>query len=237
LDGHGTADSSATDIAATKHRATGEELWDRLGERVGWRPIIDACTPPLAFIAVYVPAGTGAGVGAAVAVAVGITALRTVRKEGVRPAVVALVVLLIAAMLVRRTGQGVNLFLPDVIGNALLALWFAVSILRKRPATATLMRAIGIRIGDLRQEPALLRGHLQASGVWLTLWCVHLAIELPLYAAKDTLALAVVRVALGPPMWLPVGWVGWRLIRRAVAADSGRAVESGHAVESGQTED
>ncbi|WP_194922501.1 DUF3159 domain-containing protein [Catenulispora pinisilvae] len=208
---------SPTSPTSQRPEPAGADLWSALRERIGWRPIVDGSAPVAAFIAGFLAAGTGAGVAAAVGVAAMLCGFRVLRREGPRPALVALAVLLIAATVVHRTGRGVNLFLPDLIGNFALTTWFAVSLAAHRPATATLLRALGVPVDDLRAVPGLLRGHVQATSVWLVLWAVHLSIEVPLYLANDTLALAVVRVVLGPPMWLPVGWLGWRLIRRAVA--------------------
>jgi hypothetical protein len=203
------------------------DLWAQLRRRVGWRPVIDASAPTVAFIAAFVASGLLAGVLGAVAAAAVLCAIRLWRREGVRPALITLAVLLLAALLVHRTGQGVNLFLPDLIINTALAVWFAVSLVVRRPATAAVLRIVGIPPGDLATSPALLRGHLRATAVWLTLWCVHLGIELPLYLAHDTLGLAIVRVALGPPMWVPVAWIGWRLIRRSVRRSAAGNISPG----------
>jgi hypothetical protein len=200
------------------------ELWKRFRQRVGVRRVLDACLPVLVFILGFSIVGLGAGLIAAVLVAAALSVLRIVRGEGVRPAVIALAVVALAGLLAHQSGRGVDFFLPDLVGNAALAVWFAVSLIVRRPATALVLRAVG-----LPGPAAYTRGQMRATAVWLVLWTVHLAFEVPLFLHGDVVALGVVRIVLGPVMWVPVGWLGWRAHRRALADDPVSGSRNGEA--------
>ncbi len=66
------------------------------------------------------------------------------------------------------------------------------------------------------------RGGLAATWVWVGLFAVRLALELPLYFAGNTDVLAIVRLVTGVPLYAVVVWLSWLLVRprkaeRAVA--------------------
>jgi hypothetical protein len=197
--------------------ASGADVWARLRERVGLRRSVDACAPVVAFVVGFAVAGLGVGLVAAVAVALVLSGVRVLRREGVRPALVSLIVVALAALLAHRSGRGVEFFLPDLVMNSALALWFAMSLALRRPATGTVLRMLG-----LPDAAGYRRGQMRATTVWLVLWVVHLVLEVPLYLGNHVLALGVLRIVLGPPMWIPVGWLGWRLHQRALASDRRR---------------
>jgi hypothetical protein len=204
-------------------------LLTQLKARLGWRPVLDATLPAVAFLVGFgfaASSGRGAMVGAvaALAVAVVIAVLRLVRHEGLRPVCGAFAFVLVAAVLVRQTGQAADFFLPELVLNGALAAWFAGSLLGRRPATRTVLRLLGVRPHG--GTPGYLRGQRANTAVWLAFWCAHLAMEVPLYLAHEVFWLGITRIVCGPLLWLPVAWLGWRATRRAArdpASPSGPA--------------
>ncbi|MFE0463055.1 DUF3159 domain-containing protein [Kitasatospora sp. NPDC058965] len=192
--------------------------WAGLRERLGLALLLDAALPPAAFLVGLAAGRIGTGASAAAAVAVLLAAVRLVRREPVRPVLVALAAVLLAALLVHRSGRAVDFFLPDLGVNAVLALWFAVSLALRRPATATVLRLLGVR----RVPP----GQWANTAVWLAFWCLHLVVGVPLYLAGLAFWLGVVRIAAGPLLWLPVAWLGLRAARRA-GAEAGTGAGAG----------
>lgn len=195
--------------------------WAQLRSRLGLGPVLDAILPAVAFLAglelgIGASGGHGlaAGVVAAIAVAAVISVVRLVRHEGLRPVLISFAFVVVAAVLVGRSGQAADFFLPDLVLNGVLALWFAGSLCRGRPATVTVLRLLGIRPRD-GETPCYLRGQRANTAVWLAFWCAHLAMGIPLYLAHQAVWLGATRVAFGPVLWLPMAWLGWRAARRA----------------------
>ena len=193
--------------------------WAQLRARIGLGTVLDAVLPAVAFLVGLGIGSSGghglaAGVGAALAVAAVVSVARLFRHEGLRPVLISFAFVVVAAVLVGRSGQAADFFLPDLVLNSVLALWFAGSLCRGRPATATVLRLLGIRPtdGDTR---SYLRGQRANTAVWLAFWCAHLAMGIPLYLAHQTVWLGATRVAFGPVLWLPMAWAGWRAARRA----------------------
>ncbi|WP_170305037.1 DUF3159 domain-containing protein [Kitasatospora viridis] len=179
-----------------------------LRSRIGPALVLDAVLPPAAFLAGLAAAHGRPlpGVAAAVGAAVLLAALRLARREGVRAVAASTAFVLAAALAVRGSGRAVDFFLPELLLNAALALWFALSLALRRPATAAVLRLLRVRA-----EP---RGQAAVTGVWLAFWCLHVAVETPLYLAGQVFWLGLTRIVLGPLLWLPVGWLSLRAARR-----------------------
>lgn len=185
------------------------QLWAQVRARLGLRLILDAALPPVAFLVGLLadPGRPMAAVLLALAVAVVIAGLRLTRREGLRPVAASFAFVLVAALAVRMSGRAADFFLPELLLNAALALWFAASLLLRRPATATVLRMFG--------AGGRLPGQSAATAVWLAFWCLHLLMEVPLYLADQVFWLGATRVLFGPLVWLPVGWLSWRAGLRA----------------------
>jgi hypothetical protein len=67
-----------------------------------------------------------------------------------------------------------------------------------------------------RRDPALLRAYARGSWVWVGQYVVRVAVFLPLYAAGQTVALGVARVALTWPLVAACLAVSWWVIRRSL---------------------
>ncbi len=194
------------------------QLWAQLRARLGLRLVLDAALPPVGFLVGLLadPGPPRTAVLLALAVAVVIAGLRLARHEGLRPVTASFAFVLVAALAVRTSGRAADFFLPELLLNVALALWFAASLLLRRPATATVLRLAGGR-----GEPP---GQRAATAVWLAFWCLHLLMEVPLYLTDQVFWLGATRVLFGPPLWLPVGWLSWRAAvrsaRRRAAPDT-----------------
>jgi len=103
---------------------------DQLG---GWRGMVDASLPTIAFIVANGIGGLSVGIWAAVVSAVCIFLLRVVRKEGIQQAVSGLFAVAVAVFIASRTGRAANFFLPGIIRNAGIGVVLLGSILVRRP--------------------------------------------------------------------------------------------------------
>ncbi len=192
-----------------------ESLADLLGGR---RAALDATVPAVAFVAGWLVAGRSIGVGAAVAVlgAVVVSLWRLRRGDRPRAVLIGLLGVCVAALIALRTGRAEDFFLLQLLSNAASALAWAVSIVVRWPLLGVVVGAVlGQRTG-WRRDPALLRAYARGSWVWVCQYVVRVAVFLPLYAAGQTVALGVARVALTWPLVAACLAVSWWVIRRTL---------------------
>ena len=72
-----------------------------------------------------------------------------------------------------------------------------------------------LRGGDMewRKDPKAMRAYSRASWVWVALFSLRLAVQLPLYLAGALTALGVARIAMGIPLFAVGIWLSWLILR------------------------
>jgi hypothetical protein len=68
-----------------------------------------------------------------------------------------------------------------------------------------------------RGDPVRTRLFALATWVWVVLFSLRLAVQLPLYLAGEVVALGVARTAMGLPLFALGLWITWRLVHRPAA--------------------
>ena len=137
-------DASETQPPGAPHGRTAERpagddapvTFDRqlvIESRGGWRGMVDATLPTLAFLIGNTVAGLRAGIWAALAAALLVFLLRLVRRESVQQAVSGLFAVGIAVALAAATGQARDFFVPGLIRNAAIGVVLLGSIAFRRP--------------------------------------------------------------------------------------------------------
>ncbi len=99
----------------------------------GWRGMVDATLPTIAFIVANSLDGLRTGIWAALGAAVLVFLLRLVRRETVQQAVSGLFAVGIAVAIAAFTGQARDFYVPGIIRNAGLALVLLGSVVVRRP--------------------------------------------------------------------------------------------------------
>ena len=66
---------------------------------------------------------------------------------------------------------------------------------------------------EWRKDPARVRAYSRASWVWVALFSLRLAVQLPLYLTGAVVALGVTRVAMGVPLFAVGIWLSWLILR------------------------
>lgn len=72
-----------------------------------------------------------------------------------------------------------------------------------------------------RGDPALMRRYALATWLWVGMFALRLAVQVPLFmAGEDAVAwLGTARLVMGIPLWALTLWVTWLLVRRPRVAD------------------
>jgi hypothetical protein len=103
---------------------------DQLG---GWRGMLDASLPTLAFIVANGIGGLTVGIWAAVAAAVLVFLLRLVRRESIQQAISGLFAVAVAVFIAARTGQARDFYVLGILRNAGIGVVVLGSLLFRRP--------------------------------------------------------------------------------------------------------
>jgi hypothetical protein len=103
---------------------------DQLG---GWRGMVDATLPTVAFIVANSLAGLRPGIWAALVTAVLVFVLRLVRRESIQHAVSGLFAVAIAVAIAAWSGQARDFFVLGILRSAAITVVLAGSILVRRP--------------------------------------------------------------------------------------------------------
>jgi Protein of unknown function (DUF3159) len=193
-------------------RAPHFDLAEALGGRHG---IADSSLPGLAFVCAYVATGNDLETSIWVAVGMGalLMALRLLRRETVQFALAGFVGVAIAAFVAKQTGRAEDFFLPGLLLNTAYAAAYAISIAIRWPLIGVILESIAGAGTSWRRDPAKVRNYSRASWVWVGVFLVRLAVQLPLYLAGAVVALGVARAAMGFPIFILAVWLTYLVLR------------------------
>jgi len=200
------------DPAAAMTSAAPPSLTDAVGGPLG---IAESALPSVAFVATYTASGQDTRAALVVAVALGVVfaVARIVRGKTVQFALSGLAGLALSAYVVSRTGKAEDFFLPGLLANAGYALAYLISILVRWPLLGIIVATLRGQKMDWRQDPVQLRAYSRASWIWVALFSLRLAVQLPLYLAGAPTALGVARIAMGVPLFAVGIWLSWLILR------------------------
>jgi hypothetical protein len=193
---------------------------DAIGGPLG---VAESAAPPIAFVTAYTASGSDATTSAWIALAVGagFALARIVRGQTIQYALTGLIGVGIAALVVSATGRAEDFFLPGFLANGAYALAGLVSVLVRRPAVGI---AVGLFRGEgfkmpWRDDPLRVRNYAQLTWIWIGVFALRLAVQLPLYLAGAVVALGTARVAMGMPLTILAGWLTWLGLRAELRGD------------------
>jgi hypothetical protein len=85
---------------------------------------------------------------------------------------------------------------------------------------------IGVLVGFLtnqglkwRKSRRKVRFFNLVTMLWVGLFAIRLAVQVPMYLANDVVSLGFARIALGTPFFLLMIWISWLLLRKVVSAE------------------
>jgi hypothetical protein len=194
------------------------ELLEALG---GPQGIADSSVPALAFVLVYTFDGNEMAPAAWVAVGIGalITVFRLLRRESLQFAIAGFAGVAIAAFIASKTGKAEDFFLPGLLLNAAYALAYLISIAIRWPLIGVILGPVGGEGMAWRRDPEMVRLYSRASWIWVGVFLIRLAVQLPLYLAGALLALGIAKTAMGLPIFLLAIWLTFLVLRRGEEPD------------------
>jgi hypothetical protein len=188
-----------------------------LGAMGGVRGIVEAVLPPFAFLVAYtISSNLLWSVLPPLALAVIFVIVRVGTKSPVMPAIGGLVLTALSAGFALWTGKASDNFVLGFLINGAGLAFMLLSLAARRPLLGIVA---GFLTGDehWRDDKAKFRVAVVATLLWVGLFGVRLAVELPLYFADAAQALATTKLILGLPLYAVTLWLTWLLMRTAYA--------------------
>jgi hypothetical protein len=194
----------------------------RPGQALTPGAFLDAGIPLALFTVVYAAAGRDLALSLWIAVGSGVAlaAIRLLRREPLQNVIAGLVGLGLAAFLAARTGRPEDVFLPGLVINVGYGLAYLVSIIVRWPLLGVFVGIVTGQGMSWRDDPVLLRAYMKASALWVVMFALRLAVQVPLYLAGDDRLgwLAGARLVMSWPLFLLVAYLSWVIIRPAYRA-------------------
>ena len=185
---------------------------DAVGGPLG---VAESALPAAAYVLTYTVSGQDTTIALIIAVTLGVVfgVARLMRGQTVQFALAGIAGLALSAYVVSRTGRAADFFLPGLLANAGYALAYLISIVVRWPLLGVIVATL--RGGDMswRKDPRQVRDFSRASWVWVVLFSLRLAVQLPLYLADAVTALGVARIAMGIPLFAVGIWLSWLILR------------------------
>ena len=181
----------------------------------GVRGLIESILPGLGFLVVFtITKELLPSVLAPLAVSVVFIVLRLVMRQPVTTAIAGALGVGISAGLALITNDANNNFVRGFFINGGVVLVMVVSLLARRPFVGLIVSLL-LNDDDWRSNPAKVRVATIATILWTALSALRLAVQLPLYLAEATEALAATKLVMGVPLYAALLWVTWLLVRTA----------------------
>ena len=184
----------------------------------GVRGIVESILPGLLFLVTYtITKNLWWSVAAPVAIAVVFVVVRLVGRQAVTTAIAGLLGIVISAVIAILTGRPENNFVPGFFINAGILLVTVLTLAIRRPLIG-LVASLLLSDPEWRSDRAQLRVAYIATWLWVGLAVIRLGVELPLYVAGATSALAAARLITGVPLYALILWLTWLVTRTAWTA-------------------
>ena len=179
----------------------------------GWRGLIDSALPTVVFLLFFtVGKQLDRAIIAALVVAAVLAVANVVRRQPLQQIVSGFIGLAVAAWFSSRTGKAEDFFLPGLLTNAAYAIGISISILVRYPIVGVIVGALKGDLLGWRTDERLARLYRMVSWWWVGMFSLRLAVQLPLYFAKQVEILGIVKMAMGWPLYLAVVWVTYRAV-------------------------
>jgi Protein of unknown function (DUF3159) len=181
----------------------------------GPQGIADSSLPALAFVIAYTVGGNEIGLAAWIAIGVGaaMAVVRLLRREPLQFVLAGFAGVALAAFIADRTGRAEDFFLPGLLLNAGYATAYLVSIAIRWPLLGVILGPITGEGMSWRKDPERVRLYSRASWIWVGVFTLRLAVQLPLYLAGAVLALGIAKTAMGLPIFLAAIWLSYLVLR------------------------
>ncbi|WP_127127576.1 DUF3159 domain-containing protein [Georgenia sp. SYP-B2076] len=193
-----------------------------LAEAIGGvRGLVESMAPGLVFVVVFIATRELLPpLIASLAVAVLAMVLRLVARTPLTQAAGGLIGVLVGVVWAWRSGEAANYFAMGLWTNGAYAVGLTLALLLGWPAVGVVVSLLKGQDMSWRTDPArrALRGrYALATWLWVGMFLVRLAVQVPLYVSAEVAWLGTARLAMGLPLWGLTLWATWVLVKGSTA--------------------
>lgn len=195
----------------------------------GWRGMIDSSLPALVFLIAYFVTGNNLtqSIWAAIVVGVAVAVLRLVRHESLQQVGAGFAGVAVSAFVASRTGQAQDYYLPGLLINLAYGGALLISVLVGWPLIGVVLGLITGEGTSWRSNPPVRRAYAAATWLWVGVFSLRLAVQVPLYLSGSVGPLGVARIAMGWPLYLLAAYLTYRLLKPVLSHHRSTDVEVG----------
>lgn len=189
--------------------------------------VAEATLPFIAFTVAWSASDNDVVFGALVAVGISATlaTVRLIRGESTQFAISGLIGVAIGAFVAARTGDASSFFLPGILINGAWLTAYLISIAIRRPLIGFFVSFLTREGGEWHENPERVRAYSRASWIWVGLFSLRLAIQLPLYLSDAVGPLAAARVVTGLPLFALGLWLTYLLLQNTLEEAGGLRIQ------------
>jgi hypothetical protein len=181
----------------------------------GVRGVVESVLPYTVFSLVYAfTKEIQTSVIAALVPVVVLVIWRLIARETIVQAFSGVVVILLGAYLASKTHSAANFFLPNIYKNLGFAVAYAVSIVVRWPLIGVVVGPVTGEMFAWRDDRRRLTAYQRATWLWVGLFAVRLAVQVPLYLANNVTLLGLLNgTVLGIPLFALTIWLSWLVLK------------------------
>jgi hypothetical protein len=180
----------------------------------GKKGLLDSTLPSIVFLIFFnVSHDLNQAIYASIGVAMVLTIVRLIQKDSLMHSISGLIGVGFCAFIAWKTGTPKGYYAPSLWKNGGYGLVYLISILVKWPLIGLLLGTILGEGTSWRKDPARLRVYKIATGLWVGMFALRLAIQYPLYHLDQFNALGVANIFLGLPLYFATLWGTWMVIK------------------------
>lgn len=208
------ASASAIRAIATGEKPTAASLFSAIG---GVRGVIESTAPGFIFLIVFTfTEDLYPSVVAPVIVALLILFTRMIQRIPVLPAISGGIGIALSAGFALWTGKAEDNFVGGFIINSISLTVMLGSIVLGRPLIGVITNLFASD-NPLRDSPLVRRAAYVATLAWVGFFALRLGVQVPLYFAGATSALAATKLLMGIPLYSAMLWITWLMMRSALS--------------------
>jgi hypothetical protein len=185
----------------------------------GVRGLVESILPGFAFLVLFTLTGE---LLVSVLVPVGVAVLfviaRAATRTNVTTALAGALGVGLTALLAILTNKPEDNFLPGIIINAVSLTVLLVSLAVRWPFIGVIVALIAGDGSEWRNDRAKRRVLTVATWLWVGLFALRLAVQVPLYLTSQVDWLAGTKLIMGVPLYAGLLWVTWLLVRTVYTA-------------------
>ncbi|MEY2849129.1 MAG: hypothetical protein RI885_1796 [Actinomycetota bacterium] len=194
----------------------------------GVRGLVEAILPGLGFLVLYTTTrDLLLSVVIPIVIALGFVVARLIARTSLTGALAGVVGVVVSAALALFTGRPEDNFIPGIVINSVWLVALLISLAVRYPLIGVVVGVLANDGLEWRRDAAKRRVLTLATLLWVGLFGIRLAVELPLYFARETELLAGAKLVLGVPFYAGVLWVTWLLVRTVYGRPASEGASEG----------